>query len=617
MLLKLVEEKKKEEEKGQKVSEEEGRLIEKEERNTGSLSWKVVVFYLRAMKYPLACLVLALTVLQHGLLVGTDFWLSRWSEAGDRLAVENATEAERQNLQHYYVYSYTAMIIAAALLSFIATLVLFLSGMVAARHLHSCMLGVISKAPMRFFDTTPVGRILNRFSSDTNVIDSALMNNVMFLLESTFKCLTAILVNSIVSPIFILVMLPVFICYILLQRYYITTSRELQRLDSITKSPIYAHFSESLTGLSTIRAYRDEKRFKNHLLDSIDNNTLAHLYANTCNRWLGIRLDAVGNLTVFIAGLTALIVAVTSDLEPSYVGLALAYSLSAANMLNWFIRQTSLIEMQMNAVERIKYYSEIPTENYQGELPKAEWPDQGAVSVDNISVRYAEKLDPVLQNISVDIQPGQKIGICGRTGSGKSSLTLALFRIVDTFKGKVLIDNVDIASLPLDHLRLKLSIIPQDPILFSGSIRFNLDPHGKCSEDELWTALDIAQLKAVVSELDTGLDSKVAEGGDNFSMGQRQLFCLARAFLRKSRILILDEATASIDMETDDIVQKVLAEEFSDRTILVIAHRVTTILDADRILVLNEGAIVEYDTPQNLLAQEDSQFASFVQSAHH
>ncbi|XP_022080967.1 ATP-binding cassette sub-family C member 9-like isoform X2 [Acanthaster planci] len=616
MLLKLVEEKKKEEERGN-VSEEEGRLIEKEERNTGTISWTVIVFYLRAMKYPLACSVMALTLLQHGLMVATDFWLSRWSEAGKRMALDNVTEEESQSLQQFYVYSYTSMILAASLVSFIATLMLFLSGMVAAKHLHTGMLRVISKAPMRFFDTTPVGRILNRFSGDTNVVDAALINNVWFFLESTFRCLTAIIVNSIVSPIFIVIMLPVFICYFILQRYFITTSRELQRLDSISKSPIYAHFSESLSGLPTIRAYRDEKRFKNYLLDAIDQNTIAVLYANTCNRWLGVRLDAVGNLCVFLAGLTSLTVSVTSELEPSYVGLALAYALAAANYLNWFIRHTSLIETQMNAIERMKYYSEIPTENYKGKLPKPEWPDWGAVSVNNISVRYAEKLEPVLQNISLDIQPGQKIGICGRTGSGKSSLTLALFRIVDTFKGKILIDSVDIASLPLDHLRLKLSIIPQDPILFSGSIRFNLDPHGKCSEEELWTALDIAQLKTVVTELDAGLDSQVAEGGDNFSMGQRQLFCLARAFLRKSRILILDEATASIDMETDDIVQKVLAEEFSDRTVLVIAHRVTTILDADRILVLSEGGIAEFDTPQNLFAKEDSQFAALVQSAHH
>ncbi|XP_071810168.1 ATP-binding cassette sub-family C member 9-like [Asterias amurensis] len=615
-LQKLVMEKKKEEEKGN-LSEEEGRLIEKEERNTGTISWKVVVFYLKAMGYPQAFLVLTVTLMQHSLIITRDFWLSRWSEAGEQLELANATEEEMHETQLYYIFSYSGMTLSSASLSFIASLALFLSGIAAAKHLHRRMLDVVSKAPMRFFDTTPVGRILNRFSSDTNAVDASLINEALFMLEATFKCLTAIIVNSIVSPVFLLVLLPVAICFLTLRSFFITSSRELQRLDSITKSPIYAHFSESLNGLSTIRAYRDEKRFREFLLDAVDKNTVAFLHINTCNRWLGVCLDVIGALCVFLAGLIPLLVAVTSSLEPSYVGLALAYALMASNSLNWFIRQSSVLEMRMNAIERIKYYSDIVTEHYEGTSPDSEWPQSGAVTVEDVSVRYAKTLDPVLSNISLNVKPGQKIGICGRTGSGKSSLTLALFRIVDMFKGRILIDNVDIATLPLDYLRQRLSIIPQDPILFTGTIRFNLDPFGKCSEEDLWNSLEIAQLKATVTGLDAGLDSLVSEGGDNFSMGQRQLFCLARAFLRKSRILILDEATASIDMETDNIVQRVISEEFSDRTIFVIAHRVTTILNADGILVLNNGAIVEYDTPQNLLAREGGLFASFVESAHH
>ncbi|XP_033643756.1 ATP-binding cassette sub-family C member 8-like [Asterias rubens] len=423
--------------------------------------------------------------------------------------------------------------------------------------------------------------------------------------------------NSIISPLFILVVIPVAICFFRMHRFFITSSRELQRMDSITKSPIYAHFSESLNGLSTIRAYRVERRFKELLLDAINLNTLAFIHLSTCNRWLGVSLDLIGCLCIFLAVLMSLIVAVTSSLEPSYVGLALTYSFVGSTSLNWFIRHSCVLEMQMNAVERIKYYSNIVTENYEGTSPDSEWPQRGAVTVEDVSVRYAETLDPVLSNISLNIEPGQKVGICGRTGSGKSSLTLALFRIVDMVEGRILIDNVDIATLPLGLLRQCLSIIPQDPVLFSGSIRFNLDPLGKCSDEDLWTSLEIAQLRATVTSLEAGLDYCVSEGGDNFSMGQRQLFCLARAFLRKSRILILDEATASIDIETDTIVQRVLNEEFSNRTILVIAHRVRTILDSDVIIVLNDGAVIECDTPQNLLVKEDGLFAAFVDSAQH
>ncbi|XP_022104006.1 ATP-binding cassette sub-family C member 9-like [Acanthaster planci] len=615
LLQKAVEELKKEEQGIE--AETEGTLMSKEEREKGAISWRVFLFYTRAMSYLLALLALSILLAYNGMMVGTDFWLSAWSEAGDRLDLENATDQEVGDTQMYYIGGYTGLAMASAVLSFVSTVSCFVAGLLASRQLHKSMLNVMSRAPMRFYDTTPIGRILNRFSSDVHTVDDLLPTDFLFLFEATFKCLSAIVVNTIVTPFFILAILPVAVCYVLLQHYYLRTSRELQRLDSITKSPIYAHFSETLSGLSTIRAYKDEERFQKNILDAIDRNVLADLNLNTCNRWLGVRLDFIGGLIVLLAGLTSLTVAVTSStLAPSYVGLALSYALAASFYLNWFIRTSAMVEMHMNAVERIKYYCEVPTEHYKGKLPDPSWPEKGAVAMDDISVRYAENLDPVLEGLSLDIKAGQKIGICGRTGSGKSSLTLALFRIVDTFKGKIVIDSVDIASLPLDHLRQKLSIIPQDPILFTGTIRFNLDPLGQCSEEELWNALEIAQLKATVSEIGQGLESQVSEGGENFSVGQRQLFCLARAVLRKSRILIMDEATASIDMETDNIVQKVVAEEFKDQTILSIAHRVTTILNADRILVLNEGAVAEYDSPENLLAREDSLFTSLVSSAH-
>ncbi|XP_072023362.1 ATP-binding cassette sub-family C member 9-like [Amphiura filiformis] len=270
--------------------------------------------------------------------------------------------------------------------------------------------------------------------------------------------------------------------------------------------------------------------------------------------------------------------------------------------------------MQMNPVERVQYYAGVPTENYGGKKPPFNWPSCGAIQIEHVSVRYDKTLPPVLQDVTVYVQPGEKVGICGRTGSGKSSLTLSLLRIIETFKGKIIIDGENIALMPLTTLRQRLSIIPQDPILFTGTIRTNLDPTRSKSDKELWNALEIAQLKPIVSEFNLGLDTSVSEGGENFSVGQRQLFCLARAFLRNSRVLIMDEATASIDYSTEKLLQEVVASVFKDKTVLTIAHRVSTIRESDTIWVLSDGEIIECDSPANLLAKETSEFYSMVQA---
>ncbi|XP_070559572.1 ATP-binding cassette sub-family C member 8-like [Ptychodera flava] len=270
-------------------------------------------------------------------------------------------------------------------------------------------------------------------------------------------------------------------------------------------------------------------------------------------------------------------------------------------------------EMQMNAMERVEYYTHIDSEQYEGvQLVPTSWPDSGNIVMENLSVKYAIDLEPVLHNVNVHIKSGQKVGICGRTGSGKSSLMLALFRIIKTCKGRILIDDVDISHVALRTLRTRLAIIPQDPVLFAGTIRFNLDPEGEHSDKDLWTALEIAQLTTTVNELDQKLESQVSEDGENFSLGQRQLFCLARAFLRNAKILIMDEATATIDMQTDAILQEVVAMAFANRTVLTIAHRISTIMDSDMVLVLSEGRVMEYDTPENLLRKDGGIFASLV-----
>ncbi|XP_071805798.1 ATP-binding cassette sub-family C member 9-like [Asterias amurensis] len=581
-----------------------GKLIEKEEQARGSVSYTVYLYYMKNVGWGLISFVFLALITQTSLNVGKNFWLSSWSEAG--LSNESATSTAE------YLGGYAGLSVAAIVSQLMAFSALVTAALIGGRRLHHNMLQNIIMVPLRFFDTTPVGRVLNRFSNDTQLIDSRLAQTFNSLLGCFLQCLSAVVVNTIVMPFFIIFVIPIAIGYYFLQKYFIATSRELQRLDSTSKSPIFAFFSESLGGLSTIRAYGDGKRFYKTLIKRIDTNLGPYLYLQAANRWLATRLDLIGSLFVLLAGLSTLIGALLFGVDPSLVGLAVTYSLQVSGYLNWLVRSVADAELQMNAVERVKFYSDVENEPYEGKEPAVEWPSRGQIKFEEVSVRYAKDLDAVLKRVSVCLKPGEKVGICGRTGSGKSTLTLALLRVIDIFEGQVLIDDVDIKSVPLTSLRSKLSIIPQDPVLFTGSVRKNLDPMMQQSDDDLWKSLEIAQLKEVVSQLEGGLDASVTEGGENFSVGQRQLFCLARAFLRKSRILIMDEATASIDMETDKILQTVVATAFADRTVLTIAHRIATILDSDSILVLDDGHVAEYGSPAELLAKENGLFASLV-----
>lgn len=363
---------------------------------------------------------------------------------------------------------------------------------------------------------------------------------------------------------------------------------------------------------------RYEARFQQKLLEYTDSNNIASLFLTAANRWLEVRMEYIGACVVLIAAVTSISSSLHRELSAGLVGLGLTYALMVSNYLNWMVRNLADMEIQLGAVRRVHGLLRTEAESYEGLLAPSlipeNWPDRGEIRIQNLSVRYDRALRPVLRHVDALICPGQKIGICGRTGSGKSSFSLAFFRMVDMFEGHIIIDGIDIAKLPLHTLRSRLSIILQDPVLFSGTIRFNLDPEKKCPDSTLWEALEIAQLKLVVKALPGGLDAIITEGGENFSQGQRQLFCLARAFVRKTSIFIMDEATASIDMATENILQKVVMTAFADRTVVTIAHRVHTILSADLVIVLKRGAILEFDKPEKLLSQKDSVFASFVRA---
>lgn len=387
---------------------------------------------------------------------------------------------------------------------------------------------------------------------------------------------------------------------------------------SIANSPIFSDFSQTLSGTSTIRAYGEEKRFFEQCKTSFNNQNASFILVQLTNMWLGLRLDVLGGfLGAFIAGV-AVATASSDFIPPGWVGLALSYSIEVTNFLKHGVRMIATVEAQMNAVERILYY----TNNIEPEAPEfiqdkdpkpGEWPTSGVIELQHASMRYRDG-PLVLKDISLKFKAGERIGVCGRTGSGKSSLMIMIFRIVEIEQdgGKIQIDDVDVGSIGTSALRLNLSIIPQDPVIFSNTVRYNLDPFGNCSDTELWEVLGKVQMEEVVSALPGGLDEEVAEGGENFSQGQRQLLCIARSLLRKPKILVMDEATASIDNATDAAIQSMIRENFDQTTVLTIAHRLNTIMDSDRVLVLDNGRIAEFDSPETLLQKEDGVFKAMV-----
>uniref|UniRef100_A0A671Q911 ATP-binding cassette sub-family C member 9-like n=1 Tax=Sinocyclocheilus anshuiensis TaxID=1608454 RepID=A0A671Q911_9TELE len=569
------------------------------------IQWKMCCRYLSSGGFLMVFLMVSSKLAKHSVMVAIDYWLAAWTSSNPFLGV----------LQHLsYVPVFIILCGAAIALCLITSLTVEFLGVAAATNLHHNLLNKIIHAPIRFFDVTPLGQILNRFSADTNIIDQHIPPTLESLTRSTLLCLSAIGVIAFVTPAFLIALVPLAVAFYFIQKYFRVASKDLQDLDDSTQLPLLCHFSETAEGLTTIRAFRHEARFKQRMLELTDTNNTAYLFLSAANRWLEVRTDYLGAVIV----LTAAVAAIWSTSQSGLVGLGLTYALTVTNYLNWVVRNLADLEVQMAAVKKVNSFLSTESENYEGSMDVSQvpedWPQHGEIKIHDLCVRYDTMLKPVLKHVNAHINPGQKVGICGRTGSGKSSLSLAFFNMVDVFEGKIVIDGIDICKLPLQTLRSRLSIILQDPVLFSGSIRLNLDPERTCTDDRLWEALEIAQLKNMVKALPGGLDAVVTEGGENFSVGQRQLFCLARAFVRKSSILIMDEATASIDMATENILQKVVMTAFADRTVVTIAHRVHTILTADLVIVMKRGSIMEYGKPEILMEQEDSLFASFVKA---
>uniref|UniRef100_A0A8C3DLY5 ATP binding cassette subfamily C member 2 n=1 Tax=Corvus moneduloides TaxID=1196302 RepID=A0A8C3DLY5_CORMO len=558
--------------------------------------------YLRAVGLCFSFWIVMGYVGQYVAYVGSNLWLSAWTD--DAQHYVNQTYPTQQRDLRIGVFGALGVSQGEALFLLFATMLSAQGAMRASRVMHQQLLSNILRVPMSFFDTTPTGRIINRFAKDIFTVDETIPMSFRTWLSCFMAIISTLIMICLATPFFAVVIVPLSVFYYFVLRFYISTSRQLRRLDSVTRSPIYSHFGETVSGLSVIRAYGHQERFLKHNETTMDINQKSVYSWIISNRWLAIRLEFVGSLVVFFSALLAVIAKGT--LEGGIVGLSVSSALNVTQTLNWLVRTSSELETNIVAVERVHEYMKVQNEApwVTKKRPPRGWPSKGEIQFIDYQVRYRPELDLVLQGISCNIGSTEKVGVVGRTGAGKSSLTNCLFRVLEAAGGKITIDEVDIATIGLHDLRKNLTIIPQDPVLFTGTLRMNLDPFDQYSDEEVWKALELAHLKTYVQGLPEGLLHLVSEGGENLSVGQRQLVCLARALLRKAKILILDEATAAVDLETDHLIQTTIRREFADCTVLTIAHRLHTIMDSNRVMVLQAGQIVEFDSPEALLMKQ-------------
>lgn len=590
-------------------------LMQAEERAVSSVPWSVHASYIRASGSILnGVLILSLLIISQGANIATSLWLSFWTSNKFGLKMGQ------------YIGVYAALGAVQAMLMFAFMVSLTVCGTRASKTLLRLAVARALRAPMAFFDTTPLGRITNRFSRDVDVMDNSLSDAMRMYFFSVASIVSVFALIIAYFYYFAIALVPLFFLFLFATSYYRSSAREVKRFEAVLRSHVFAKFSESLSGVACIRAYGLTQKFVVDIRAAVDQMDSAYYLTYANQRWLSVRLDIIGNCLVFTTGI--LVVTSRFNVSPSIGGLVLSYILSIVQMLQFTVRQLAEVENGMNAVERILHYGT----KLEEEAPlktidvRKSWPEKGEIVFDNVEMRYRDGLPLVLHGLSMHVQGGERIGIVGRTGAGKSSIMSTLFRLVEISGGYITIDGLDIATIGLQDLRSRLSIIPQDPTLFRGTIRSNLDPFGEHTDMDLWAALRQAGLVAedppaaansngVVAAAPAAkdpsriqLDTIVEEDGLNFSLGQRQLMALARALVRASQIIVCDEATSSVDMETDDKIQATIATAFRGKTLLCIAHRLRTIIGYDRICVMDKGHIAEMDTPINLWRVEGGIF---------
>ena len=552
----------------------------------------------------------------------------------------------------YYLIIYAVLGALYILVSFVREGYIFWGSLRASQKLHNKLLEAVTRAKLQFFDTTPLGQLMNRFSKDIEAIDQDVSPVAVGVLGCLASLISIVVLICVITPGFLIAGFFITLVYWAIGAFYIRSSRDLKRLESVQRSPIYQHFGETLSGVVTIRAYGDERRFIRDNQHRVDTHNRPFIYLWAANRWLALRVDFAGALVAFFAGV--FIILSIDTIDAGSAGLSLTYAVMFTENVLWLVRLYSANEQNMNSVERVKEYMEVEQEAeaiLKDHRPPRNWPSRGAIQFVDYSTRYRPDLEPVLRELTFSIQPGERVGIVGRTGAGKSSLTLAMFRGLEAYEGKIVLDDIDIGSIGLQDLREAITIVPQDPTLFTGTIRSNLDPFTLFTDEEIFATLRRVQLigsavgdlsaampaiptiqttpdsphvnleverdenlsrhitntRSENTNLFNNLLSPVAESGSNLSQGQRQLLCLARALLKNPKVLIMDEATASIDYATDGKIQDTL-REVKDSTIVTIAHRLQTIIDYDKVLVLDKGKLIEYDAPWELISREGGIF---------
>jgi ATP-binding cassette subfamily C (CFTR/MRP) protein 1 len=535
------------------------KLTTVEEQAMGDVEFSSYSFYVKAGGLCLFFSILFSSLAAQIIGLLASFYLSNWGEITLRERNKGTPLTSQDNIDHLNIFATISMFSVVMMLT--RSILLANHRLGTSTLLHSKLLKQTLGAPVAFFDVTPLGRILNRFSSDMLTIDEELSQTINQVLNSLSACLGSMgAILGATKGTFIILMIPLIFVYNAVQGYFRKTNTTVARLEAVSRSPIYGEFSAALTGVNSIRAYKEQDRFINHMQFRLDSNSVAAITQQLAGQWLAIRLDVIGGfISFFIA-----IVAVTTDgfIPPGYLAIGLTYSFQLTSYLKFCVRMMASGEAQMNAVERIKFYiDKIDQELTIDPLPlediPEDWPAGGSIVSKGVEMRYREG-PLVLKGLNFDVQGSSKIGIAGRTGSGKSSLMVAIFRINELAKGSIIIDGLDTARIPLNILRSRIGIIPQDPVMFSATVRFNLDPFDKHTERDLWDALEKVDMKDHILSLSNKLDEEVAEGGDNFSGGQSQLICIARALLLKPKILVMDEATASIDNETDSLIQNMV-----------------------------------------------------------
>lgn len=617
-----VAKKQKSEHKEDKVAQKKAgqTLVKEEEREKGQVSSNVYLRYARSGGICIAIFVLIVQALGRTAEVMSSFWLALWADRMQEAQLSGDPFSDQESA--FYVGIYGAFGLFAILTLSFRGILLARHRLKASQELHDGIANAVLRAPVSFFDVTPIGRILNRFAADMDKVDLELTQTLgqgVNTIFSVLGALGAILVAT--KGTFLIPLVPLGYVYFLIQKWFRKTSTELQRVTSVANSPIFADFSQTLSGTSSIRAYGVQAGFFDHCKASFDNMNASYILVQLSSYWLALRLDVMGGLIAMFIGALAVGTLQSGFIPAGWLGLALSYSIEVTSYLKFLVQMIARLEADMSSVERIQFYTdniepEAPEDIPESDPPAGTWPTNGEIELSHASMRYRDG-PLVLKDLSFKVHAGEKIGVCGRTGSGKSSLMIALFRISELEKdgGTITIDGVNTGEIGLAALRLNLSIIPQDPVMFSNTVRYNLDPFAAASDEELWEVLTKVQMAEAIAALAKGLDEEVSEGGENFSQGQRQLLCIARSLLRKPKILVMDEATASIDNETDAIIQRMIRENFNDATVLTIAHRLGTIADCDRILVLDDGRIAELDTPENLMNKEGGLFRAMVEKS--